>query len=74
MARWTKKILVFPITMAGDQVIFIEQLRRKIKCEFQIHADPRGLTLTFRGGLEQVRHSIQKAREIFKEIRLIKES
>jgi hypothetical protein len=69
VARWTKKTLIFAVTKADNQVIFIEKLRKKIKCELQIQADPRGITLTFRGALEQVRRSVRSARDIFNEIR-----
>lgn len=74
MARQTKKTLIFAITKASDQVIFIEKLRRKIKCELQIRADPRGIKLTFRGALEQVRSCLKNARDIFNEIRNSEES
>ncbi|MFX1474537.1 MAG: hypothetical protein ACFFCO_03530 [Promethearchaeota archaeon] len=74
MARQTKKALIFAITKASDQVTFIEKLRGKIKCELQIQADPRGIKLTFRGALEQVRICVKTARDIFNEIRYSEEA
>lgn len=66
MARWTKKSLTFPIIGATDQVTFIDQLKRKLKLDFHVKADQRGITVTLRGGPEQVRQAANRAQTLFR--------
>jgi hypothetical protein len=66
VARWTKKSLTFPITEASAQVNFIEQLKRKLKLDFHIKADPNGIVVTLRGDPEQVRKAVNQAQTIYR--------
>ncbi|MHA2405902.1 MAG: hypothetical protein ACXADB_06520 [Candidatus Hermodarchaeia archaeon] len=67
MARWTKKSLTFPITGATAQVAFIDQLKRKLKLDFHIKANQRGITVTLRGDSEQVRTAVNRAQTLYRE-------
>ena len=67
MARWTKKSLKFPITRAATQVAFIDQLKRKLKLDFHIKADQRGITVTLRGDPAQVRLAVNRAQTIYRD-------
>lgn len=66
MARWTKKSLTFPVTGAQAQINFIDQLKRKLKLDFHIKANQRGVTVTLRGDPEQVRGAVSRAQAIFR--------
>jgi hypothetical protein len=66
VARWTKKSLTFSIAGATDQVTFIDQLKRKLKLDFHVKADQRGITVTLRGGPDQVRQAAKRAQTIFR--------
>jgi hypothetical protein len=67
VARWTKKSLTFSITGAQAQVDFIDQLKRKLKLDFQIKADQRGITVIVRGDPEQVRKAVSRAQAIYRD-------
>jgi hypothetical protein len=67
VARWTKKSLTFPITGATAQVAFIDQLKRKLKLDFHIKANQRGITVTLRGDSEQVRTAVNRAQTLYRE-------
>ncbi len=67
MARWTKKSLTFPVTGATAQVAFIDQLKRKLKLDFHIKANQRGITVTLRGDSEQVRTAVNRAQTLYRE-------
>jgi hypothetical protein len=69
VARWTKKSLTFPVTGAQVQVDFIDKLKRKLKIDFNIKANPRGVTVTLRGDPEQVRKATSQAQAIFREFK-----
>lgn len=71
MARWTKKSLTFPVTGAEAQIHFIDQLKRKIKLDFHIKADQRGVIITLRGGPEQVRKAVSRAQAIYRDLKTI---
>ena len=67
VARWTKKSLTFPVTGATAQVQFIDQLKRKLKLDFHIKANQRGITVTLRGDAEQVRKATNRAQTLYRE-------
>jgi hypothetical protein len=69
VARWTKKSLSFAITGAAQQVAFIEQIKRKLKLEYQIKADPRGVTLTLRGEPDRVRFTMRRVQDIYRALK-----
>ena len=69
MARWTKKSLTFPLTGAEAQVTFIDQLKRKLKLDFQVKADQRGITVTIRGDPTQVRLAVNRSQTIYRELK-----
>lgn len=69
MARWTKKSLVFSLTRATDQIDFIDQLKRKLKLDFQIQANQRGLTVTLKGDADQVYLAVQQVKTIYQSCR-----
>ena len=69
MARWTKKSLVFPLTRATDQIDFIDQLKRRLKLDFQIQANQRGLTVTLHGDADQVSSAVNQVKTIFQSFR-----
>jgi hypothetical protein len=69
VARWTKKSLTFPITAAQDQIDFIEQLKRKLKLDFHIKADQRGVKISLRGDSEMVRSAVSQAQRIFRDFK-----
>ena len=69
MARWTKKSLVFAITRASDQVEFLDQIKRKLKINFHVKADQRGITLTLRGDAEQVRLAAKRVQGIYRSLK-----
>jgi hypothetical protein len=69
VARWTKKSLSFQITDAQAQIDFIDQLKRKLKLDFHIKANQRGLTVTLRGDPEQVRSAVSRAQTIFRDFK-----
>ena len=69
MARWTKKSLTFPLTGAGAQVTFIDQLKRKLKLDFQVKADQRVITVTIRGDPAQVRLAVNRSQAIYRELK-----
>ena len=69
MARWTKKSLSFAITGAAQQIAFIDQIKRKLKLEYQIKADPRGVRLTLRGEPERVRFTMRRVQEIYRALK-----
>ncbi len=69
MARWTKKSLTFPLTGAEAQVTFIDQLKRKLKLDFQVKADQRGITVTIRGDPTQVRLAVNRSQNIYRELK-----
>jgi hypothetical protein len=69
VARWTKKSLTFPLTGAGAQVTFIDQLKRKLKLDFQVKADQRGITVTIRGDPEQVRLAVNRTQVLYREFK-----
>ncbi|MFW9830707.1 MAG: hypothetical protein ACFFD8_02930 [Candidatus Thorarchaeota archaeon] len=69
MARWTKKSLTFRLSDADTQVAFIDQLKRKLKLDFHIKADQRGITVTLRGEPVQVRLAASQAQTIFRDYR-----
>ena len=67
LARWTKKSLTFPVTGATAQVEFIDQLKRKLKLDFHIKANQRGITVTLRGDTEQVRKAVNRIQTLYRE-------
>ncbi len=67
MARWTKKSLTFPVTGAQAQIDFIDQLKRKLKLDFHIKADQRGVIVTLRGDPTQVRKAVNRAQAIYRD-------
>ncbi|MFX0170038.1 MAG: hypothetical protein ACFE89_11890 [Candidatus Hodarchaeota archaeon] len=69
MARWIKKSLTFPLTRASAQIAFVDQLKRKLKLDFLLNADQRGITVTLRGDPEQVRLAVHRAVTIFREFK-----
>ncbi len=69
VARWTKKTLSFAISGAAQQIAFIDQIKRKLKLEYQIKADPRGVTLTLRGEPDRVRLTMRRIQEIFRALK-----
>ncbi len=69
MARWTKKSLTFPLTGAEAQVMFIDQLKRKLKLDFQVKADQRGITVTIRGDPTQVRIAVNRSQALYREFK-----
>jgi hypothetical protein len=69
VARWTKKSLVFSLTRATDQIDFIDQLKRKLKLDFQIQANQRGLTVTLKGDADQVYLAVQQVKTIYQSCR-----
>jgi hypothetical protein len=69
MARWTKKSIVFAVTEAEDQITFIDKLKRKIKMNFSIQADQRGITVTLRGDPEQVRFTLKRIQDIYRALK-----
>jgi len=69
VARWTKKSLTFQITGAQGQIDFIDQLKRKLKVDFHIKADQRGVTVTLRGDPENVRKAVSQAQGIFRDFK-----
>jgi hypothetical protein len=69
VARWTKKSLTFPITSTQDQIDFIEQLKRKLKLDFHIKADQRGVKISLRGDSEMVRSAVSQAQRIFRDFK-----
>jgi hypothetical protein len=69
VARWTKKNLIFAITSAEEQVTFIERLKRKLKVDFQVKADQRGITVILRGDADQVRHAVKRTQGIYQEVK-----
>ncbi len=71
MARWTKKSLTFPLTGAQAQIDFIDQLKRKLKLDFHIKANQRGIIVTLRGDPEQIRKAITRAQAIYRDSKLI---
>jgi hypothetical protein len=69
VARWTKKSLVFSLTRSTDQIDFIDQLKRKLKLDFQIQANQRGLTVTLKGDADQVYLAVQQVKTIYQSCR-----
>ncbi len=69
MARWTKKSLVFPLTRATDQIDFIDQLKRRLKLDFHIQANQRGLTVTLHGDAGQVSSAVNQVKTIYQSFR-----
>lgn len=69
MARWAKKSIVFAVTEAEDQITLINKLKRKIKANFHIQANQRGITITLRGDPEQVRLTIKRIHDIYRALK-----
>jgi hypothetical protein len=69
VARWTKKSLVFPLTRATEQIDFIDQLKRKLKLDFQIQANQRGLTVTLHGDADQLSLAMNQVKTIYQSFR-----
>jgi hypothetical protein len=69
VARWTKKSLVFPFTRATDQIDFIDQLKRRLRLDFQIQANQRGLTVTLHGDADQVSLAVNQVKTIYQSFR-----
>lgn len=69
MARWTKKSIVFAVTGAEDQITFIDKLKKKIKINFHVQADQRGIIVTLRGDPEQVRVTLKRIQDIYRALK-----
>ena len=74
VARWVKKSLTFPLTGASAQIAFVDQLKRKLKLDFLLTANQRGIIVTLRGDPEQVRQAAHHAVTIFREFKDIPSS
>jgi hypothetical protein len=68
VARWTKKSIVFAINDAEEQIEFIDRIKRKIKENFQVQANQRGITIILRGDPEQVRLILKRIQDIYRSL------
>lgn len=69
MARWTKKSIVFAINRVEEQIRFIDKIKKKIKENFQVQANQRGITIILRGDPEQVRLTLKRIQDIYRSLR-----
>jgi len=69
LARWRKKTIVFAVTRADHQLILIEQLRRRLKINFHVQADSRGILVTLHGDPEQIRLAVNRAKAAYRSLR-----
>jgi len=69
LARWRKKTLVFSVAQTDHQLTLIDQLRRRLKIDFHVRADSRGVLVTLHGDPEQIRLALKRAKAVYRSLK-----